>query len=914
MKLWAAISIGVPLLKHHLGHSKILRDMEPLIFSVLASKQELFQLVAVRFWNSIFRDCKGGLEYPPRIKAVLIKLRPNARLKLPFFPDSVESEGSAGHRQPSNIADTQDDLHNFFGSNSMGSIMERQSTSHLDPPRPRKSTPQVVIEAGRSLPAQGSRSREQTPELGKGNSKKRASAQKLRHEDSQIQFEAIESSPLADAVVDSQLLTDRQKDVKERQKADAAMFPDLHSSPRPKGNSSSVELPLHRSASKTSSVAPRNVERQTTPTLVPPAEEDDYVNSSPTPTRWQQLPKVPSSSPETTAQPLADFEDDMDIPSSPPEIIEDQGNDNAASLDPSAQIDPYAPKNSRTLSTLDGDLDGQDYLRISDPSALATLSRAENNAEPSTSDVRPDQSSLAHGSSQIEVPAMESHSTPTSERGDIPIAQQIPRSPIFHDALTSPASSEKSATGEEVFQDAFSSPRLNLKSAKTMQISSPLSDFDESSMLRLAKEFDQGSGRPKRNVKFSFDKENQPEKQLLLKDSPCPRTSADVIVMLDTSTGDVSEVSAMHLDGADESIRRPNLRSGKGLQSSSLPSLIPETPGTKATVRIQVVDGEEINPDETIVVETPEDYEAYRGPRRKRTKGSFNRVRDLAGSPTSKKRKHEDVSDGGNEVPDSQDIKVEGRVSDASKFSYANAVAEPSPKKRSPARKRRGWPPKRASRGPSQTGTNESEAAQSFSSMDLDTSMQDTEEMDSTTDAFTSSGKEAMEDHDVAISHAIGEQEQGGGPNGGGKEVELAETAEEGRGDVNSSREGLKDSDVEVIAETTIDESSLIGSSADALREAATHEETGVTNVVEHIAISSGEPSQICHPPQDASSRNGSVEEVISAQGMRDKLQSLISDLDTASLTREEVNRFEDMFMDAKEKLYGAARRGRAGS
>lgn len=58
---------------------------------------------------------------------------------------------------------------------------------------------------------------------------------RLRHDDSQIQFAAIESSPLASDVPDSQILTDRQREVRERQNLEAAsMFPTLGSTPKPK--------------------------------------------------------------------------------------------------------------------------------------------------------------------------------------------------------------------------------------------------------------------------------------------------------------------------------------------------------------------------------------------------------------------------------------------------------------------------------------------------------------------------------------------------------------------------------------------------------------------------------------------------------------------------------------------------------
>jgi len=40
-------------------------------------------------------------------------------------------------------------------------------------------------------------------------------------------------------------------------------------------------------------------------------------------------------------------------------------------------------------------------------------------------------------------------------------------------------------------------------------------------------------------------------------------------------------------------------------------------------------------------------------------------------------------------------------------------------------------------------------------------------------------------------------------------------------------------------------------------------------------------------------------------------LESFIEDLKSAALSREEISEYEDMFYDAKEHLYGAARRWR---
>jgi hypothetical protein len=863
---------------HQHSHSKILADLEPLLCSGLETRHRAIVNTTIRLWNSTFGGCEDRFEYPPRIKGALLKLRPVAELQLPFLPDSLESEGSAEHRQPLSFVDSQDDSSNFFGSSSIDSMLRRQPMPRLNPPRSRRSTPQVLIEIGQSFQVAGKRSREATPEPGKVNPRKRISIQKLRHDESQVQFEAIESSPIADTIVDSQLLTDRQKEVKERQKAEAAMFPDLRSTPRTKGGPSSVELAFRRSASKARSVASPDIspdiERQTTPTLLPQGEEDDYVNSSPTPTRalnQDEVSELPSSPPEAIErEQIVKYEDEMDFPSSPPEIIEDQGNDNTTSLDPSAQIDPDAPENNPTPSVLDGNRDEQDEVENFKLPVSAATFKAEDYALP-TSDVRPGQSSPGAGPSQAKAYAMEALNTLTHEHSDIPEGQQTSRSPVFHDALSSPVSSDRPTVNEEIFQDAISSPRLNLDKAESKQDSPSLSDFDESSMLRLVKEFDEGSGRPRRSVRFSVGKENQPGKQPVSTDSPCPAASTDV--SFDTSAGDVPEVSVTQLDGTDKAYKGLTRSSGKASVSSSLPSLIPETPGIKATAMVQTVDEEAIDPDDTIVVEVPENYQVYKAPRRRRNKAAFTRVRDWSASP--KKRKHEEAVEEQHEVPDSQEVKADGKTLDAFGFPCANLVSETSPKKRSSAKKRRRRS-KRGSQVSSQTTDPEPEATQSFSSMDLDVSTQNTQETDCMTDALASSAKEAKDDVGITTPHSVGKRESRGGKTGGEAAGECVDT---------SSKEA---SGVEVTAETTVDDSNILDSA---------HEEGGVS-IVEVNTRFSGEQPQ--------------TEEVPTAQSMRDKLQSLISDLDTASLTREEVNAFEDLFMDAKEKLYGAARRGRA--
>lgn len=94
-----------------------------------------------------------------------------------------------------------------------------------------------VTETRSESPSRISRSLDRGPvsRSPKEQSPKTTPKARLRHDDSQIQFAAIESSPLASDVPDSQILTDRQREVRERQNLEAAiMFPTLGSTPKPK--------------------------------------------------------------------------------------------------------------------------------------------------------------------------------------------------------------------------------------------------------------------------------------------------------------------------------------------------------------------------------------------------------------------------------------------------------------------------------------------------------------------------------------------------------------------------------------------------------------------------------------------------------------------------------------------------------
>lgn len=107
----------------------------------------------------------------------------------------------------------------------------------------------------------------------RGKAMGRTPKAKLRHEDSQVQFAVVDSSPALNPQ-ESQLLTDRQKEVRERQHDTAVMFPALRSS-----------TSKTRSKKTQEQVVPSRLSRGATPEQA--REFDDCLASTPTPRRGQ---------------------------------------------------------------------------------------------------------------------------------------------------------------------------------------------------------------------------------------------------------------------------------------------------------------------------------------------------------------------------------------------------------------------------------------------------------------------------------------------------------------------------------------------------------------------------------------------------------------------------------------------------
>jgi hypothetical protein len=178
----------------------------------------------------------------------------------------------------------------------------------------------VLSRAASSSPQQKSVARRQ-PAL------KTAPKSKLRHEDSQVDFTAVESSsPVA---MESQLLTEHQREVKSRQQFETApLYPEFSSSPGPRRRASKTGLPFLDFSSQQAVMDTGYA----TPTLHDEhGPMDEYITSSPTPKATEKLqPSVI----ETKGAENSVFEaEDNEIPSSPPEMEDETVYDGTTELE-----------------------------------------------------------------------------------------------------------------------------------------------------------------------------------------------------------------------------------------------------------------------------------------------------------------------------------------------------------------------------------------------------------------------------------------------------------------------------------------------------------------------------------------------------------------------------------------------------
>ncbi|KAI5270391.1 hypothetical protein E4T47_06217 [Aureobasidium subglaciale] len=294
LSFWQSILVQ---LRNLPSNKTLLKALDEMFAAGLNSTHREIINSTVSFWNTTFGQL-DSLDYPTKVEQAIRRLRPLVELDLPTFPENPNAPILSPLRD---LIDTQQDM----------DVEETPSPARL--PLTRRPQKMNVLNCRMSASASPRRANSVTR---RQVNVKIAPKSKLRHEDSQVEFTAVESSsPVA---MESQLLTEHQKEVKSRQRIETAdMYPDFSSSP-------GLQRRVTRSGLSFLDFSGQVVTDTgfATPTLNDEhGPMDEYITSSPTPKAAEKM-QVPVAK-DTIVDDSVFEADDADIPSSPPEMADE---------------------------------------------------------------------------------------------------------------------------------------------------------------------------------------------------------------------------------------------------------------------------------------------------------------------------------------------------------------------------------------------------------------------------------------------------------------------------------------------------------------------------------------------------------------------------------------------------------------
>ncbi|UQC88452.1 uncharacterized protein CLUP02_13976 [Colletotrichum lupini] len=450
-----------------------LETFEELICAAFESKHRHILNSVAEAWNRIYENAEQ-IQYPEHLKAVLLGIQPVVTLVLP----GLEIASVASTDQNRSFVESQDDIEMLTVSSTRSSRKRAQK-----PATSNQSSPLSSVKLSLSAKKQLDNT---TPMKGRERSRRSAAAKvRLRHDDSQIQFAPIEKSPLNPAVnAEPQVLTERQKEIRERQKDAAALYPEMRSSPQQQ--------------------QPQVIEKSTAPKMVVETPKDvtpkrnaryeEFVSSTPTPRRGQTMA-------------MADNDQEMtDPPSSPLEPrpfpllpqIKSRSSSRSELENWQFSSSPVSGSPSPDAAVM---TDEPTDLNLADS---ATSQRVPRAGSPDLSAV--DDSFQIVPSSAVEEPELPPPAFETAKETLQPDQSQHDIAESSAETLPDPAPStpknnrvtgvEEPRSGQEVFVDAPSSPQPTVltrsasRAAAIKDRSFEMSDGDENSMLRLVVELD----------------------------------------------------------------------------------------------------------------------------------------------------------------------------------------------------------------------------------------------------------------------------------------------------------------------------------------------------------------------------------------------------------------------------------------
>lgn len=477
-----------------------LESIEPLLCSAFKSTHLSVVKITAEMWNHVY--CRAeSVPYPEELKEALIGLGSSVDVARPGL--EIIDDGSDAQL---NFVESQE-----YASNLIATPARTERVSRSRPSTARKSASSNlsnVLQVAQSSP------------LTKIKSKGRTPKPKLRHENSQLQFAAIGSSP-APVEYESQLLTERQKETRERQRDTAALFPEMRSSPSTATRKARAGASHHELTTESAGLVPG---RASTP------EHDgafeDYLTSTPTPRRGQPL-----------MLPVQDQELPADPPSSPPEPrgyrlmaeLKTQAN-NTTSLDewrfsssPLTGSPSLAPVTTSTSQPMELD-DVSEELQLDDESSVIERMVEQKDVTPLQLSVDPEvieettyfqQGAEAElpGGAPIDQPTTKSPATPSGRVLRSKALQATPKSDNdeFVDAPTSPLPPTPNQRNRP---DSSRATLRRSHRGKSNSQSFSVSDSFENDMRNI------GTGRFEIEIRSSPKKKDVPSYDDILPESP----------------------------------------------------------------------------------------------------------------------------------------------------------------------------------------------------------------------------------------------------------------------------------------------------------------------------------------------------------------------------------------------------------
>ncbi|KAL7939179.1 Rap1-interacting factor 1 N terminal domain-containing protein [Trichoderma chlorosporum] len=430
------------------GRGQLTKDefdqMEPLLTSAFKSKLPTIVDKTIDLWNVLAKD-EEQLSCSDSLKSVASDAGSRKQQLV-----ALEEAGKMGGAFGAQAAPLR------RSSEETDSAVVSSNSAHFDaePASNRKVATRMSTRKRRM---------EEAPATSRTKSTKRTSTPKLRHDDSQVKFTLVaSSSPVPED--GSQHLTERQKEVRERQRENENIYTDLRTSSPP---------PPKEDAPKPMKTLPTadDQARETTPRRA--TSYDNLVTSTPTPRRGQPV-----------------HLDDTDPPSSPPvprpnpllSEIKSRSRISSSLDNWEFSSPPGSPVADAQEAMSKVHLPGEKPAKKINEKVVAQTKGFST----SSRDIIP--SSFGEGESSS------SDLTDLSDRSSSPEPPRLPETPTKKRLLRDAAAVEESPrSGDDEFVDARSSPEKP-PFPQTNETSFALSEGDESRMMRLADELESGGG------------------------------------------------------------------------------------------------------------------------------------------------------------------------------------------------------------------------------------------------------------------------------------------------------------------------------------------------------------------------------------------------------------------------------------